>query len=147
MKIGGPSNDRQNSRAKPVAMLTGVDIDKFPRPDTGRWNSYRPEPGNAKVAQVVTVGSSTGPSSNQEPLAQAPYTGLMVAEPIAKLVSMLPRKENYDGALLNVPELIAFLITAPLPLPLVPANNVPLHGGREVIIWLTFRHGNEEWTM
>ena len=130
LKIGGP--DRHNGRSKPVAMLSGVGIGRFPRPDTGRWNPYRAEPGQAKIAKVVTTSSVS--TAGQQDIAQAPYTGLMVAEPIARLVSILPHKDSYHGQLVNVPELIAFLITAPLPLPIIPANMVPLHEQRQVYL-------------
>ena len=130
-KIGSTlsSSDRQNSRSKPVAMLTGVDVDKFPRPDPGRWNAYRPEPGHAKVAEVIYIGQQTQkPSANGIAILDNPNLSLMVAEPIAKLVAMLPKRESYDGAKVNVPELIAFLITAPIPLPFAAPVNVPLYG-------------------
>jgi cleavage stimulation factor subunit 3 len=99
-KINGPSghSDKREDRGRQLAMLRGVDVDKFPHPDTSRWVSYKAEPGTARTMPVNTISTQSRKPSVDRP-AIAGSTAPLVPEPIARFAGMLPRKELYNGKL------------------------------------------------
>jgi hypothetical protein len=102
-------NENRQEKGRKVAMLGGVDVERFPRPETSRWNMYKAEPGTAKEMNIVSL--------NEEFKDQEVITGLLVPEPIARLVSILPRKETYNGPNLNIQELLVVLVNSSITLP------------------------------
>jgi hypothetical protein len=92
VKLANSSTNNDRKEGRQVAMLGGIDVEKFPRPEVSRWVVYKAEPGTAKVINVKTI-ENTDSVEDEIPVSG----GMLVAEPIAKFVSLLPKREVYDG--------------------------------------------------
>ena len=109
------SNISDSDKSKLAPILSGINVDRFPRPDLSRWNPYKPEPGMAKVCDIVElaadsttkIDNSVGPikgttSSSHAPVKVAESTSTMlVPEQIAEFMAKLPKKESYTGKVAN----------------------------------------------
>lgn len=110
----GGEGDKSNRASAPL--LQGVNVEKYPRPDLGKWALYKPEPGQAKLFSVVTLeneksnsavsnGASQGvkrefpATSGNGPSSSSSSSVIMVPEQIADFMAALPKKELYNGTL------------------------------------------------
>jgi cleavage stimulation factor subunit 3 len=134
------AREKKDDKGRSLASLGGVkDVDKYPKPELGRWNMYKPEPGMSRNMDIVTIKpvATKKPTAAQIQPSNTKPIGMLVPEPIAKMAALLPRRETYDGPIINVTELLALLLRLPLP---VPLNNnikmVPLPAGQVIYIFI-----------
>ncbi|KAJ3269702.1 mRNA 3'-end-processing protein rna14 [Terramyces sp. JEL0728] len=115
----------RNDQGRQIAMLGGVNVDQYPRPEFGKWNFYRAEPGQAKICKITELDQP-----RSEPVAVSSHTakkkeGPQVPEPIARLMEKLPPKDGYSGPYLNVEELVTYLMRLNIPVSLGKMVNAP----------------------
>ena len=130
------SHHHYTEKSKLAPMLSGINVDKYPKPDCARWSPYKPEPGNAKVCQVVEKSASTngskdddimgtkttvpsnGPASGSGKSDQhhghQPGSTILVPEQIADFMARLPRKESYTGIAIRTILSLWFNIARPV---------------------------------
>ena len=101
-RIGSEDKSRQ------LAILGGIASDKYPKPDFGRWNPYRPEPGMAKG--LVKREPAALPVSVKVEEPESTTTVLQVPEALSTMIAMLPRKSLFTGPMLNANEVIQYHI-------------------------------------
>ncbi|KAJ3252779.1 mRNA 3'-end-processing protein rna14 [Boothiomyces macroporosus] len=128
-RIPAPAQSKQvqntlmrNDQGRQIAMLGGVNVDQYPRPEFGKWNFYRAEPGQAKICKITELDQPASEpvvsTIKKKDLPQVP-------EAIAKLMEKLPPKDSYSGPYLNVDELVSFLMRLNIPVSLGKMVNAP----------------------
>ncbi|KAI8897597.1 hypothetical protein BC833DRAFT_649433 [Globomyces pollinis-pini] len=135
VKLGASGNlDRRDDKGRQTAMLGGINIDLYPRPDFTKWTSYKSEPGVAKTRPIKMIPDE----GIVIPVTEPNSSGFMVPAPIAAFMSLIPTKEMYNGPPLNAIELIAQILKVNLPPPSIcqtvpapPGYNDPLNRGQK----------------
>jgi cleavage stimulation factor subunit 3 len=98
-KIGSTSSGSKiNDGARSLSSFAGVDTSKYPKPETSRWTMYKPEPGLARLMDIVTVDADITPKAEKQASNPASIqNAMMVPEAIARFASNLPKKDLYNG--------------------------------------------------
>lgn len=122
VKQGGNSYVSNGERQ---STMLGVNSDKFAKPDLSRWALYKPEAGQGKSIAINDLGGS-GESS---------VVGtILIPEQLANFMTLLPRKESYNGKIINLVELISVVLRIPLP-QLATPKYVPAPAGKSDIVY------------
>lgn len=142
LRQGGGGGGGEHDKSRMAPMLSGINVERYARPDLSRWNLYKPEPATARVCQVVEVGGNGAAGSatsaalppstfskNAHTSGELPVSStILVPEQIADFMARLPRKESYTGPILNAPEILALIFAMPIP-PLKTPRYVPAPSG------------------
>ena len=106
LKLRSSGSEIDKSKLAPI--LSGINVDRFPRPDLSRWSPYKPEPGMEKVCELTTdsPGNNDGDMVSSKVTSNGPHVPsftsdlksmILVPEQIAEFMGKLPRKESYTG--------------------------------------------------
>jgi hypothetical protein len=119
---------RSNDRNSNLAVLGGVQGDKFPRPDFSRWAAYKAEPNTAKPLlrkEPVKTAVVAEPEDAGEKIS--------VPESIALLVEALPKRSQFTGCVsnlgpyINADEILQILLQSSIAVPQVAPKMVSIY--------------------
>jgi cleavage stimulation factor subunit 3 len=100
IKIGtNAGGNKHSDSSRSLSSFSGVDTSKYPKPETSRWTMYKPEPGMARLMDIVTVEADITQKAEKQAsnVSTTVQSGMLVPEAIARFASALPKKDQYNG--------------------------------------------------
>ncbi|KAJ3416192.1 hexokinase A [Chytridiales sp. JEL 0842] len=99
---------------------------KYPRPDLGKWNLYKPDLQSSASSGHSQGQANAGGAAGVGVGGAGAMTTLMIPEAINSLLQLLAPAQQYNGPTINVDEIVEILKQLPIPAPAITPVLVPV---------------------